>query len=409
MQTLFRIGWYRAHRLGWTEGSKPLVSSRLRTSPTKRTIRRPQMCASNSQLGGGIIGPCSRTQQMRTKNSKRYRAAQIAVDVDKNPLQRLFPKGHMNKLGLIIKESPEKRKLRIVVDMRIDVPAQTHERQCPSVRSCLARATLWQTGRNCFQKLLLWVSQQILVSLAKMSRATFRMHTVMFWCTRKNSRIVWSRLRLLPSGFDQNVALMCRMGFGSKGAPLTWCRIAAALGRVAQAMLMGARRSGHAAGRVNTFFDGPLLNLLGTQTQRDKQLRAVLLFWTAAGFKVAWAKGTRSKVAKWIGLEFAPDFQSHTVAVRIPAKTANAFKQDAQELLVAPMFPLKKLRRFAGKGGWIMYLLPKGRWTIQRCWEAIAEEERPLSSLKAGKARRHTRGGKRNHLIARRQALDFCL
>ena len=124
------------------------------------------------------------------------------------------------------------------------------------------------------------------------------------------------------------------------------------------------------------------LSLLGTQTQRDKQLRAVLLFWTAAGFKVAWAKRTRSKVAKWIGLEFAPDFQSHTVTVRIPAKTANAFKQDAQELLVAPMFPLKKLRRLAGKGGWNMNLLPKARWTIQICCGAIAEEERRLSSLK---------------------------
>ena len=75
-------------------------------------------------------------------------------------------------------------------------------------------------------------------------------------------------------------------------------------------MLMGARWSGHAAGRVNTYKDDPLLNLLGTQTQRDKH---------AAGFKVAWAKETRSKVAKWIGLEFAPDFQSHTVTVRMPA------------------------------------------------------------------------------------------
>ena len=120
------------------------------------------------------------------------------------------------------------------------------------------------------------------------------------------------------------------------------------------------------------------------QTKLDKQRRAVLLLWTAAGFKVAWAKGTRSKVAKWIGLEFAPDFQSHTVIVRIPAKTAISFKQDVQELLVAPMFLLKKLRRFAGTGGWIMNLLPKARWTIQRCWRAIADEERRLSSSEAG-------------------------
>ena len=175
-------------------------------------------------------------------------------------------------------------------------------------------------------------------------------------------------------------------------------------------MLMGACWSGHAAGRVNTFLDDPLLNLLGTQTQRDKQLRAVLLFWTAAGVKVAWAEGTRPKVAKSIGLVFAPDFQSHTVTVRIPAKTANAFQQGAQELLVAPMFLLKKLRGLAGKGGWIMNLLPKARWTIQRWWGAIAEAERQLSSLKAGKARRHTRGGTRNHLTGGGVfALDCCL
>ena len=45
------------------------------------------------------------------KEFERYRAAQIAVDVDEATLERLFPKGHVNKLGLIVKESPEKRKI----------------------------------------------------------------------------------------------------------------------------------------------------------------------------------------------------------------------------------------------------------------------------------------------------------
>ena len=67
------------------------------------------------------------------------------------------------------------------------------------------------------------------------------------------------------------------------------------------------------------------------------------------------------------------------------------------------MLPLKKLRGLAGKGGWIMNLLPKASWTIQRLRGAIAEEERRLSSLKAGNARKHTRGGVRNYLTARRQ------
>ena len=36
------------------------------------------------------------------------------------------------------------------------------------------------------------------------------------------------------------------------------------------AMLVGARWSGHAAGRINTHIDDPLLNLLGTQKQKQK-------------------------------------------------------------------------------------------------------------------------------------------
>ena len=108
-------------------------------------------------------------------------------------------------------------------------------------------------------------------------------------------------------------------------------------------------------------------------------------------------------MAKWIGLEFTPDFQTQTVTVRIPAKTADAFKQDAQKLLNAPMIPLKMLRQLAGKGGWNMNLLPKARWTIQRLWGAIAEEERRCSSLAAGKKRKPTRGGMRTCLVARRQ------
>ena len=70
-------------------------------------------------------------------------------------------------------------------------------------------------------------------------------------------------------------------------------------------------------------------------------------------------------------------------------------KQDAQKLLSAPMIPLKMLRQLAGK--------PKARWTIQRLWGSIAEEERRRSSQAAGNERRPTRSGMRTHLVARRQ------
>jgi len=50
---------------------------------------------------------------------ERYKAAQIAVDIPPNVLTDKFPRGHINKLGLIIKDLPGgKRKVRLVVDMR---------------------------------------------------------------------------------------------------------------------------------------------------------------------------------------------------------------------------------------------------------------------------------------------------
>ena len=55
---------------------------------------------------------------------------------------------------------------------------------------------LWQTGRRYFQRLPPCASRQKQAFLAKMSRATFQTHIVMYWCTQKNSRIVWSRLCL---------------------------------------------------------------------------------------------------------------------------------------------------------------------------------------------------------------------
>ena len=317
-------------------------------------------------VGGGHYKSVLENSEDAHKEFDRYRAAQIAVDIDKTTLERLFPKGHINKLGLIIKESPEKRKVRLVVDMR---RSKANARAAVPERPILPRpcdvVADWKELFLEAVSLGFTSKTDVVCENVTCDFSDAYCHVLVHPDELKNCLVAAPPS---PSGSDQEIAMMCRMGFGSKGAPLTWCRIAAALGRAAQAMLGGARWSGHAAGRINTYIDDPLLNLLGTQEQRDKQLQAVLLFWTAAGFKVAWAKGTRSKVAKWIGLEFTSDFQSQTVTVRIPAKTADAFKQDAQKLLSAPMIPLKMLRQLAGKGGWIMNLLPKAGWTIQRLW-----------------------------------------
>ena len=179
---------------------------------------------------------------------ERYRAAQIAVDIDKNTLESLFPKGHVNKLGLV-KESPEKRNLRSVVDMRrsnANARAAVPERPIlPRPRDTVAD---WEELFSEAASLGFTTNSGVPCENVTCDFSDAYCHVLVHPEELKNCLVAAPPS---PSGSDQNVALMCRMGFGSKGAPLTWCRIAAALGRAAQAMLMGARWSGHAAGRVN--------------------------------------------------------------------------------------------------------------------------------------------------------------
>ena len=107
MQTLFRIG---VHRL---TGVFPPAdkSDKEDHSPTPGVSE--QLTVGWEHYRSVLENPVDAHREF-----ERYRAAQIAVDIDKDTLERLFPKGDVNKLGLVIKEMPEKRKLRLVVDMR---------------------------------------------------------------------------------------------------------------------------------------------------------------------------------------------------------------------------------------------------------------------------------------------------
>ena len=128
---------------------------------------------------------------MRTENSKDIVMLGLLWMSTKTRSSVSFRKGHVNKLGLINKESPEKRKLRIVMDMRHERAAVPERPILPRPRDNVAdweelfseAASLGFTTNSC-------------VSCGNVTCDLSDAYTVMFWCTRKNSRIVWSRLRV---------------------------------------------------------------------------------------------------------------------------------------------------------------------------------------------------------------------
>ena len=202
-------------------------------------------------VGGGHYKSVLKNPEDAHKEFDRYRAAQIAVDIDKTTLERLFPRGHINKLGLIIKESPEKRKVRLVVDMR---RSRANARAAVPERPILPRpCDVVADWKELFSEAVsLGFTSKTGVSCENVTCdfSDAYCHVLVHPEELKNCLIA---AKPSPSGSDQDIALMCRMGLVQKAPRSLGAESQlAALGRAAQAMLGGARWSGHAAGRINT-------------------------------------------------------------------------------------------------------------------------------------------------------------
>ena len=132
--------------------------------------------------------------------------------------------------------------------------------------------------------------------------------------------------------------LLPMVSFGSKGAPLVWSRIAAAIGRLTAAMMRRRR------GRVQIYLDDPLLHLVGNRQQRCKLLSCVLLVWAACGFRIAWHKGQRGGELDWIGLLFSVDQLQRQIIIRCTTQMAEDIKKEIEEMMAKPMIALKPLK-----------------------------------------------------------------
>ena len=101
----------------------------------------------------------------------------------------------------------------------------------------------------------------------------------------------------------------------------------------------------------------------------------------------------------WIGVDYEISLVPKCIIIRVPPKMVQEVLALAEELLVKPMGPLKKLRSLAGKGSWVFSVAPRTRWTVQRLWAVVA------ATLAQGTVRSVSRrgGGKRTFLFAVRQ------
>jgi hypothetical protein len=155
---------------------------------------------------------------------------------------------------------------------------------------------------------------------------------------------------------------------------------------------------------VQIFVDDPAFTLWGPRKQRRRGLVAVLLLWSAIGFRVQWEDGEIGETVDWIGAQFKSSPQR--VSVIVHEKFVKETLEEADAILASPMVPLKRLRRLTGKVTWAAGLTRKGRWVTNRLWSVITEATRVREQVQSGAragVKQRGRGGPRHSLIHTRR------
>ena len=128
---------------------------------------------------------------------------------------------------------------------------------------------------------------------------------------------------------------------GSRGAPLTWARLAALVSRFTQAVI------GTATARISTYVDDPIVVSVAPKARRDRTFAIVLLLWSALDLPLSLTKAVRGFSVSWTSAKFSP----YNGGVQVEVK--ESIVADAQELTTAMLkqntTSRKKLRSYVGK------------------------------------------------------------
>ena len=128
---------------------------------------------------------------------------------------------------------------------------------------------------------------------------------------------------------------------GSRGAPLTWARIAALVTRLTQTVI-GIQRT-----RMSTYVDDPIVVAVGSAKFRKDTFARVLLIWSALQLPLAFDKAVYGPSVTWTSAVFCP--LADALIVRIKESIVLETGEMAQRFLTVNYLARKELRSFIGK------------------------------------------------------------
>ena len=256
----------------------------------------------------------------------------------------------LNKLGVVVKYNGEKKKCRVIWDLR-ESGANTHCSQ--GERIVLPR----------------------LLDLATLAVQKYRRRRSP-WIAAVDIRDAFMNI---PAGKDKfvttaaiprkqeeghSIVIFDTLVFGAVSSPTIWGRMAAFLGRSWASVCPEVG--------TQIYVDDPAFILEGNFDEAARSLTTILLWASVLGFPIKWEKACGGKSITWVGACITLLDETSEVEVSIPADKVEKVQQQTQEFLSRPVIGFRKLRTYAGGLSFIAGLIPHLRPFLTSIWAALS-------------------------------------
>ena len=256
----------------------------------------------------------------------------------------------LNKLGVVVKWKGDKKKARIIWDLR---ESKVNDRCDQGERIILPR--LLDVVQSC---LMVMRKGKTPVLAAVDIQDAF--HNIPAG-SDKRFTVAQADLEEGPMHVIYDVLV-----FGAKSSPTIWGRYAAFLERTLAACVPEME--------AQIYVDDPIFVLEGDSTEEAARTLTKALLWTELlGYPIKLSKAAAGSEVDWIGARLCIEGQEKVV-VRIPRDKVETLSTEIQRILKAPVVGVRQLRSLAGSLSFLAGLVPLMRPFLAPLWGALAKD-----------------------------------
>lgn len=256
----------------------------------------------------------------------------------------------LNKLGVVVKFNGDKKKCRVIWDVR-ESGANIHCSQ--GERIVLPRFLDLASGavHKYRRRRTPWL-------------AAVDIRDAFMNIPAGSDKFVTAAAILKDNAGGHQIVIFDTLVFGPVSSPTLWGRIASFLGRSWAAVCPDVS--------TQIYVDDPAFVLEGTMEEASRSFAAVLLWASVLGFPIKWEKACGGKAITWVGAHLKLVDETSEVEVSIPEDKIQKVQDQTQDFLSRPVIGFRKLRTYAVSLSFIAGLAPHLRPFLTSIWSALS-------------------------------------